>query len=126
MATRQEIFDISHMGRQWDVGRKLTIEELLTYDHTCTVWLNGKLWNLAPLKYTEILKFRHRNVEAPVFNEESRKVEREQINERLELKPSDDLEINEAIELAKSFGGESSGRFVNGVLGIVYKELENK
>ncbi len=31
--------------------------------------------------------------------------------------------INEAIELAKSFGGDSSGRFVNGVLGSVYKEL---
>lgn len=31
--------------------------------------------------------------------------------------------INEAIELAKTFGGESSGRFVNGVLGAVYKEL---
>lgn len=31
--------------------------------------------------------------------------------------------INEAIELAKSFGGEHSGRFVNGVLGAVYKEL---
>jgi N utilization substance protein B len=31
--------------------------------------------------------------------------------------------INEAIELAKVFGGESSGRFVNGVLGAVYKEL---
>ncbi|HEV7449639.1 MAG TPA: transcription antitermination factor NusB [Candidatus Paceibacterota bacterium] len=31
--------------------------------------------------------------------------------------------INEAIELAKHFGGENSGRFVNGVLGAVYKEL---
>ncbi|MDP2676392.1 MAG: transcription antitermination factor NusB [bacterium] len=31
--------------------------------------------------------------------------------------------INEAIELAKNFGGESSGRFVNGVLGTVYKEI---
>ncbi len=31
--------------------------------------------------------------------------------------------INEAIELAKVFGGESSGRFVNGVLGAVYKEM---
>lgn len=31
--------------------------------------------------------------------------------------------INEAIELAKTFGGESSGKFVNGVLGAVYKEL---
>jgi N utilization substance protein B len=31
--------------------------------------------------------------------------------------------INEAIELAKSFGGENSSKFVNGVLGSVYKEL---
>lgn len=31
--------------------------------------------------------------------------------------------INEAIELAKAFGGETSGKFVNGVLGAVYKEL---
>jgi len=32
--------------------------------------------------------------------------------------------INEAIELAKTFGGESSGKFINGVLGTVYKEIE--
>ncbi|MDO8474448.1 MAG: transcription antitermination factor NusB [bacterium] len=33
--------------------------------------------------------------------------------------------INEAIELAKNFSGESSGKFVNGVLGTVYRELES-
>jgi len=32
--------------------------------------------------------------------------------------------INEAIELAKNYGGESSGRFVNGVLGTIYREVE--
>jgi N utilization substance protein B len=32
--------------------------------------------------------------------------------------------INEAIELAKGYGGESSGRFVNGVLGTIYREME--
>jgi len=31
--------------------------------------------------------------------------------------------INEAVELAKMYGGESSGRFVNGVLGTIAKEL---
>lgn len=31
--------------------------------------------------------------------------------------------INEAIELAKQFGGDHSSRFVNGVLGAVYKEI---
>ena len=32
--------------------------------------------------------------------------------------------INEAIELAKNFSGESSGKFINGVLGTIYKEIE--
>lgn len=31
--------------------------------------------------------------------------------------------INEAIELAKSYGGESSGKFVNGVLGAIFKDM---
>lgn len=31
--------------------------------------------------------------------------------------------INEAVELAKTFGGETSSKFINGVLGAVYKEL---
>ena len=30
--------------------------------------------------------------------------------------------INEAIELAKTFGGDASGKFVNGVLGAIYKD----
>lgn len=34
--------------------------------------------------------------------------------------------INEAIEIAKTFGGESSGKFVNGVLGAIYKEMQEK
>jgi len=31
--------------------------------------------------------------------------------------------LNEAIELAKSFGGETSGKFANGVLGTVYRDI---
>lgn len=31
--------------------------------------------------------------------------------------------INEAIELAKSYGGPASGKFVNGVLGSLYKDM---
>lgn len=34
--------------------------------------------------------------------------------------------INEAIEIAKTFGGDSSGRFVNGVLGALFRELSEK
>ncbi len=30
--------------------------------------------------------------------------------------------INEAVELAKNYGGQNSSRFVNGVLGTVYKK----
>ncbi len=32
--------------------------------------------------------------------------------------------INEAIELAKGFGGPSSGKFVNGVLGSIFKDMQ--
>ncbi|MBM3281462.1 MAG: transcription antitermination factor NusB [Candidatus Harrisonbacteria bacterium] len=32
--------------------------------------------------------------------------------------------INEAIEIAKNYGGPNSGKFINGVLGTVYKEIE--
>lgn len=31
--------------------------------------------------------------------------------------------INESIELAKTFGGASSGKFVNGILGTIYKKM---
>jgi N utilization substance protein B len=41
--------------------------------------------------------------------------------DRTEVPPK--VAINEAIELAKTFGGENSGKFVNGVLGAVYKEI---
>lgn len=34
--------------------------------------------------------------------------------------------INEAVELAKAFGGDNSSKFVNGVLGTVLRELEAK
>ena len=34
--------------------------------------------------------------------------------------------INEAVEMAKNFGGPNAGRFVNGVLGAVYREMEKQ
>ena len=47
-----------------------------------------------------------------------------------ELKIAEDIPpkvaINEAIELAKAFGGDSSGKFVNGVMGSIYKEMMKK
>ncbi len=39
----------------------------------------------------------------------------------LEVPPK--VAINEAVELGKAFGGESSGKFINGVLGTLYKQL---
>jgi N utilization substance protein B len=34
--------------------------------------------------------------------------------------------INEAVELAKAFGGEASGKFVNGVLGAILAENKSE
>lgn len=41
--------------------------------------------------------------------------------DRNEVPPK--VAMNEAIELAKSYGGESSGKFVSGVLGTVYRDI---
>ncbi len=41
--------------------------------------------------------------------------------DRVQVPPK--VAIDEAIELAKTFGGDTSGRFVNGVLGAIYKEM---
>lgn len=34
--------------------------------------------------------------------------------------------INEAIEIAKSFGGPASGKFVNGILGAMYTDMKQQ
>ena len=45
-----------------------------------------------------------------------------------ELKYEDDVPpkvvINEAVELAKAFGGDNSSKFINGVLGTALKKIE--
>ncbi|MDP3993207.1 MAG: transcription antitermination factor NusB, partial [bacterium] len=32
--------------------------------------------------------------------------------------------INEAVEIAKTFGGENSSKFINGVLGTLYRQSD--
>lgn len=41
--------------------------------------------------------------------------------DREEVPPK--VAINEAIEIAKNYGGPNSGKFINGVLGTIYKQL---
>ncbi|MFH1393229.1 MAG: transcription antitermination factor NusB [Patescibacteria group bacterium] len=43
------------------------------------------------------------------------------LGSREEVPPK--VAINEAIELAKNFGGEASGKFINGVLGTIYRAI---
>src|SRR5207247_11442413 len=43
-------------------------------------------------------------------------------SDRNEVPPK--VAINEAIEIAKNYGGENSPKFVNGVLGTVYRQIE--
>lgn len=44
--------------------------------------------------------------------------------DRAEVPPK--VAINEAIEIAKNYGGQNSPKFINGVLGTVFRELEAK
>jgi len=43
-------------------------------------------------------------------------------NEKIPAK----VAINEAIEIAKSYGGQASGKFVNGVLGAIFNDLQKQ
>jgi N utilization substance protein B len=47
----------------------------------------------------------------------------ELLNER-EVPPK--VVINEAVELAKAFGGDNSSKFINGVLGTLYRDNETE
>ena len=38
----------------------------------------------------------------------------------------DKVAINEAIEVAKTYGGPASGKFINGVLGAIYNKMNKK
>ena len=44
----------------------------------------------------------------------------------LERKEPPKVIIDEAIELAKEFGSDTSSSFINGVLGAIYKNMETK
>jgi N utilization substance protein B len=48
------------------------------------------------------------------------------VNELLSEMAPAKVAINEAVELAKAFGGDSSSRFVNGVLGSIYADLTSQ
>ena len=45
-------------------------------------------------------------------------------SDRTQVPPK--VAINEAIELAKNYGGPNAARFVNGVLGTIYREMHGE
>ncbi len=42
------------------------------------------------------------------------------------LKTPPKVAINEAIEIAKGFGGDTSSKFINGVLGAIYEDIKKE
>ena len=48
-----------------------------------------------------------------------------ELNEMSDIVPSK-VAINEAVELAKAFGSENSSRFVNGVLGTLWRQMSGE
>jgi N utilization substance protein B len=47
-----------------------------------------------------------------------------ELNDQKDVPPK--VVINEAVELAKAFGGDNSSKFINGVLGTLLKQLDPK
>lgn len=100
MPYRQEILDCTYRGKQYKVGREYRIGDLSEKETPCIVWIDGVLWSLAPIKYTNCLKLRTEEKQKLFYNPETgqKRFSKHQVIKK-ELPTDTDVKIYEAIEL---------------------------
>lgn len=129
----QSLYEWDFHGRKSDVLVKIVEKNIKEFgpglDDQTFVWqlINGVLEHLKEIN--KIIEKAAPEWPVDQINIVDRNVLRVGLYELLYSKKEEvppKVAINEAIELAKGFGGENSGKFINGVLGTVYKEIEKK
>ncbi|MDQ0299579.1 N utilization substance protein B [Salibacterium salarium] len=119
----QALYQIDLTEATWNEALTNTLEDDETADEFLEEAVRGTL------DYAEIINpiikkhLQHWTLER--VGNVDRAILREAVHEMLYM---DDIplhvSVNEAIEIAKAFGGEESGKFVNGVLSSILKEHE--
>jgi transcription antitermination protein NusB len=98
--------------RSWHQPVRRYVERLVTGVQTHQVAIDAQISDAAPAFPIEQLPAVDRNVLRIAIYELTEETD-------VPLKAA----INEAVEIAKQYGGENSGRFVNGVLGTIASNL---
>lgn len=119
----QALFQIDLTGIEWNIALENTLEEEETLMPFMEQLVSGTVDNLEAID--EIIKACLQNWSLDRVGNVDRSILRMAV---YEMKYVEDIPmnvtLNEAIELGKAFGGEESGRFINGVLSKVLTEIK--
>lgn len=119
----QSLFQVDISGTDKEEAINNVLEDDETKDEFLDQLVSGTLENLQAID--EVFKSQLQNYKIDRVGNVDRAVIRMAI---FEMKYIDEIPVNvslnEAVEVAKSFGGEESGRFVNGVLSKVAEVIK--
>ncbi|MFD2704313.1 transcription antitermination factor NusB [Salibacterium lacus] len=120
----QVLFQIDLTDAEWEQALDNTLEDDETADDYLLEVLQGTLQHITAID--ETIKQHLENWTLDRVGNVDRAVLREGVQE---MKYMDDIplhvSVNEAVEISKAFGGEESGKFVNGVLSSILKSYES-
>ncbi|MFZ4452140.1 transcription antitermination factor NusB [Salibacterium aidingense] len=119
----QILYQIDLTSISWEEALNNTLEEDETADDYLKQTVQGTLQHLKDIDSIIKEHLQHWTLER--VGNVDRAVLREAVHEMLYMENIPlHVSVNEAIEIAKAFGGEESGKFVNGVLSSILKKYE--
>ncbi|WP_026700253.1 transcription antitermination factor NusB [Salibacterium aidingense] len=119
----QILYQIDLTSTSWEEALNNTLEEDETADDYLKQTVQGTLQHLNDIDSIIKEHLQHWTLER--VGNVDRAVLREAVHEMLYMENIPlHVSVNEAIEIAKAFGGEESGKFVNGVLSSILKKYE--
>ena len=106
--TPEIIVNRAHRGRLYDKGERLTLEILRLKETATSIWMGGKFWSLAPIKYVGCWKLRRDN---RFFVEQNGKQKIKTEIERTVLPLTDPIEVYEAVQIKRKLVVPRSWRY---------------
>ncbi|SFE31126.1 transcription antitermination factor NusB [Alteribacillus iranensis] len=119
----QTLFQVDLTGIDWEEALQNTLEKEEEADDFLIESVRGTLHDVETID--EQIKEHLENWSLDRVGNVDRAVLRKAVHEMMYMEDVPlHVSVNEAIELAKAFGGDESGKFVNGVLSSILKKHE--
>ncbi|WP_158735191.1 transcription antitermination factor NusB [Alteribacillus sp. YIM 98480] len=120
----QTLYQMELTDAGWQAALNNSLEEDETADEFLTTSVKGTLDHLTEIDNKIQKHLEHWTLER--VGNVDRSILRKAVHEMLYMEDIPlHVSVNEAIELAKAFGGTESGKFVNGVLSNILKQCES-